>query len=38
MQIAQNYEGSEYQNQTPSKIDMKFYEFINSEISKHIKN
>lgn len=33
IKIAQNYEGSEYQNKNPSKIDQEFYNFIQNEMN-----
>ena len=33
IKIAQNYEGSEYQNKNPSKIDQEFYTFIQNEMN-----
>ena len=33
MKIAQDYEGSQYQNKNPSKIDCEFYNFIKSEVN-----
>ena len=33
MKIAQDYEGSQYQNKNPSKIDSEFYNFIKSEVN-----
>jgi hypothetical protein len=30
--IAKKFEGSEYQNKNPSKIDKLFYEFLDAEI------
>ena len=33
IKIAQNYEGSDYQNKNPSKIDCEFYNFITNEVN-----
>ena len=33
LKIAQNYEGSEYQNKNPSKIDCEFYNFVTNEVN-----
>jgi hypothetical protein len=31
--ISKNFEGSEYQNKNPSKIDREFYSYIEQEIA-----
>jgi hypothetical protein len=32
MTISKSFEGSEYQNKNPSKIDREFYDFIEQEL------
>jgi hypothetical protein len=34
IKVARQYEGSEYQNKNPSKIDMEFYNFIKEEVNE----
>lgn len=36
VQITKNFEGSEYQNKNPSKIDKLYYDFMDEEIKNTI--
>ena len=38
IKVARNYEGSDYQNKNPSKIDQEFYNFIQEEVKDIFKN